>query len=290
MNSSGVNYYASVPPSYLQWFPYTIIFQALFLLWRWGVFCYFFSWLITVGYKSNVSTFFTFLTIWSFLAYNVYLFVAAISVSVEFIRINILKSRARTDLSHNYKIVTEPPKGCCGYSDNNISWYLSVHWFFFLLGNMFAVTIPLLYWPLLYRGGHLNAEDIHVHLLNGVFAFADVVLSGIPIHAWHVVYLMVFGCVYSLFSGLYFVGTQDIIYPVLNYGQNVGGAVVTCLAVIFLIIPIIYFVVFFAMYRIKLLILYRIWGSDTNEYERLSESSSPMNNYDTFPNETTPLD
>ncbi len=251
------------------------------------MFLYFFSWLITVGTRSDVSIFFTFLTIWSFLIFNLYLLVSALSVSTEFIRVNLIKSSSRSDLTHTYKLSRQSPRGCCGYADNRLSWYLSVHWFFFVLGNMFAVTIPLLYWPLLYRGGEtLTPEDFHVHLINGIFAFADIILSGIPIHFYHLLYLMIFGCIYSLFSGLYFAGTQNIIYPVLDYENHVGGAVGVCFAVIFVVIPIIYLVIFFVVYKIKMLILYRIWGTEVmEEYERLPRDQVPRNQYDTFSEE-----
>ena len=273
---------------FLQWFPYTPLFQCLYLLWRWGLFLYFFAWLISVGAKSDVSTFFTFLTIWSFIAYNLYLLVSAVSVSTEFVRIYILKSPSRSDSSsHEFKVTSQPPRGCCGYADNNLSWYLSVHWFFFLMGNMFAVTIPLLYWPALYRGGSLSAEDLHVHLINGIFAFSDVLLSGIPVYLFHLVYLAAFGCVYTLFSGLYFAGTKKVIYPVLDYECSVGKAIGLIFIIILVVIPIIYLVIFYIVYKVKMIILYKIWGKRTDSYRILAAGTEQRDNYDTFTNEST---
>ena len=236
---------------FLQCLPRNRVNQVLYLVWRWLGLIYFFSWLIGGGFESHISTYFIFLTNWSFIIFNIYLIVSAISVSVELARSSSCNSSSEEVILSEQDGSTSPPAGCCGYHDNTIPWCLSMHWFLFMLGNMAAIFVTILFWSALYRGGPLSAGSVHVHLINGIFAFIDVTTSAIPFNSLHVVYLLAYGCIFAVFSGIYFGASQKSIYPVLNYAEYPGTAVGVLLGTVLVAIPLVYLIMFFIAYLCK---------------------------------------
>ena len=128
------------------------------------------------------------------------------------------------------------------------------------MGNELAFTVSLLYWALLYSGEALDGVNANTHLINAIIALADFWICGIPIYALQVIYAVSFGAAYSIFTGLYFVGSDGIIvYSVLNYRENLGFAVVIILLTVFVVIPAVHFIIFYSQSKLKEVILYCIF-------------------------------
>lgn len=132
-----------------------------------------------------------------------------------------------------------------------------VHWVLYSIGNELSLCIMILYWSFIYRGGTVDGVNANTHLLNGILSLVDMWISGLPVYLLHVLYILVFSSVYSIFSGLYFIATGGIIYKVLDYGSNAGAAVGLYLALTFLLLPVVHFLVYL-MYLGKQWTIYRV--------------------------------
>ena len=221
---------------------------------------YFINWLVISGVSASSPTYFIFLTNWAFLVFNAYLIVAAFAVTAKYISVHLICRPPEEEFSHRYEVRTRAPAGCCGYSDNSINWYQMLQWVFYLLGTELAVTITLLYWALLYRGTTIDGVNANTHLVNGICALLEVWISGIPVNTLHVIYTMIFGSVYVIFTGLYFKESEgNIVYTVVDYKNAVGQAIGICILVVLIVVPAIHFAIFYSQYKLKELILYCIF-------------------------------
>ena len=183
-----------------------------------------------------------------------YLLIAAVSTTVSYLSVHFICKQDNRDFSREEEFAIKKPSGCCGYADNKISWYQMIHWFFFTIGNEAAFIVTILYWIVIYCGEAINGVYANVHLVNGLIAFIDFWVSGIPVNFLHFIYLVVFGAVYAVMTGIYFAATNNIIYQALDYEDGVGYALGAIIAAV-VITHIIHFFFFF-MYLGKHWMLY----------------------------------
>ena len=261
--------------SLIQWLPYKWPYQLIFLAYRWILVLYFFSWLLVSGISAGTATYFIFLTNWIFITFNMYLIIAALAVTTKFISVHLFCPPAEEEFSHKYEVKTKPLSGCCGYSDNKINWYQMIQWFFSLFGIELSLLVFFLYFILLYDGRTINGINANTHLVNGIFALIDFWVSGIPINTLHVIYPMVFGAVYCVFTGIYFVASNELsVYPILDYGNNLGRAVGLSVAIVLIVFPIFHLIIFYLQHLAKVGIMYCIFGRhqlyslDKEKYEK----------------------
>ena len=221
---------------------------------------YFFAWLIVSEVQSDGLYYFTFLTNWAFLTLNLYLLFAALSTTMTFLTVNFPCPGEGISFPEedNYPI-DKKPTGCCGYSDNRIKWYQMIHWVLFTLSTDIAFTVTVLYWTLLYRGGDVGGASANTHLVNGIVAVAEVWISGVPVQLLHFIYPMIYAVVYSVFTGIYFAASGNVVYDnVLDYGEGLGLAVGVVVGVTLVFIPLVHFI-FYLQYFAKNWILYRLF-------------------------------
>lgn len=207
---------------------------------------YFLSWLTVLTVQASQeqavqSKFFIYLTNWGFLVLNAYFLVSAVSVLLTSVCHRHLPLSPRlptilTDQSDDFKLsFTEPALVVVN----------GLHWILAILGLEYAVGITILFWaffnsPALFSYS-LSGESIHVHMLNGIVACIDMLITGLPFRILHVVYVIMFGSVYIIFSGIYYAANGiDIfgnryIYPILDYDHNPGlaaGVGVSCAVIL----------------------------------------------------------
>ena len=206
-----------------------------------------------------------------------YLIIAALAVTTKFISVHLFCPPAEEEFSHKYEVKTKPLSGCCGYSDNKINWYQMIQWFFSLLGNKLSLLVFFLYFILLYDGRTIDGVNANSHILGGLISLVDLWVTGTPTNTLHVIYPMVFGAVYCVFTGIYFVATDGrIIYPILDYDSNLGLALGVVLVVIFIVFPIFHLIIFYLQHLAKVGIMYYIFGRPQQlslEGEEKSEDS-----------------
>lgn len=244
----------------LQWLPYKWTHQILYLVYRWLLALYFLAWLIVSGVESSGPKYFVFLTNWAFITFNLYLIVAALSTTTKYLSVHFLCPAEEESFSRENDYSIEKPRGCCGYEDNSISWYQMIHWLLFTLSTDLAVGVMILYWALLHSGDDVSGINANTHLVNGLVALAEIWISGVPVNFIHFIYTIIFGVVYGIFTGVYFVISGALVYPtVLDYNDGVGLAVGAVLGVVFVLLPLMHTVVFYLQHLAKFWILYYIF-------------------------------
>ena len=209
--------------------------------------------------NSDGPSYFTFLTNWAFIAYNLYLIIAALSTTTKFLTVHVIYRQcygeAELDRVQNEDYSLKSPSGCCGYSDNKLTWYQMIHWFFFNIGNIQAFGILILYWGILYREGPVSGTSINTHLINGLISIVDLWVSGLPVNLLHLFWIMIYGAIYGIFTGVYFVISGASVYPVLDYEDGIGLAVGLVVGVTLVFLPLVHILIFYLQYLARFWIM-----------------------------------
>jgi hypothetical protein len=191
---------------------------------------------------------------------NLYLMVAAISTTWKYLSVHLIWPVGEDSFSRANDYLIEKPKGCCGYENNSISWYQMIHWLLFTLATDLAVGVMILYWSLLYDSSvPITGTNANTHLINGLVALIEIWASGVPVNLVHVLYTMVFGVIYSIFTGVYFVISDNLIYEtVLDYNNGIGLAVGAIFGVVFVLMPLVH-ILFYLQNLAKFWILHFVF-------------------------------
>lgn len=232
------------------------------MIYRWIIALFFIAWLVPVGIDdaNGGPKFFIYLTNWAFLLFNLYLLVSATAVTLQFVVHHSYdkENLSRSDLCERHNNLHGKHRVIrvlfgADYT-HEVVWYQKVQWLLITIGLENAVTIPILYWAVVYTSDDkLNGENLNVHLVNGIVALFDVWFSGIIIRLLHIVYLVIFGAMYVIFSGIYYAadGTnakhEPYIYSAIDYGDNLGEALLYIFLIVLLFLPVLHIVIF-AMY------------------------------------------
>ncbi len=235
------------------------------MIYRWIIAFYFLGWLITAGVRTADARWFIYLTNWSIVGFNIYLILAALSVTTKFVSVHIFKT-ADVEESRSTQYNFDKPIGCCGYGNNRLSWYQMIHWASFSVFGEIALAILILFWSILYSGGPVGAVSIHHHLVNGVLIVVDLLFFGVPVSLLHVIYPVSFAATYSSFNVIYWGanGTNPFngeryVYSVLDYSLNPTLAVILVVAVTLLFMPFVH-LIFYSLYLARFWLVYAIYG------------------------------
>lgn len=229
------------------WLPQKWSFQAVYLVYRWLIMLYFLVWLVVTivhAVDSIKFKYFIFLTHWGFMAWNGYLVMSTIAATAAALSPNSCRTKINQDCPKKFdtsNIGSHTPAGCCKANmDSRCVTLLEIcfklEWALFLIGGEYALVITILYWVMYAdpnSGQDLYSLDsLNLHMINGIFALVELWCAGIPVRVCHAVYSIAFGCVYILFTGLYYAAGglnpegKRFIYPFLDYGSNAKAAVV----------------------------------------------------------------
>ena len=201
-----------------------------------------------------------FLTNWSYTVLAIYLTVATI----------VCVRRALKEGSLLERPLPLPDTSDCfprGNSSQNLQdqreaplpWDLKIEWCLFAIISNFVFIITLIYFGILYprlvatRGYHVQAVDVHIHGVNSIVIVIEMFLAAYPVRLLHIIYPILYGLAYVIFSLLYFATdpVNHIVYRnVLDWrypGQTIG--VILGLALI--VIPI-FQLMLFGLYRLRL--------------------------------------
>ena len=258
----------------LQWLPPKWQVQWLFLVYRWVIALYFLGWLIDSGIQSGGPKFFIYLTNWSIILWVAYLLVAAVSATFKFIIVHLQQTAYSDHASTSDRPeLIEVSQGCCGIESDGTSWYQKIQWLLWTFGSGAAISVVILYWAAIYdEDQEVDGINANTHLTNGIVALFDIWFSGTPVRILHLVYIVLFGAAFSLFSGIYFVaGGEDpfgnrYIYTVLDYSDNPGSAAGICIAATLALLPLVHFVVY-VQYVLRVWCIRLIWKHCCNKSE-----------------------
>lgn len=166
----------------------------------------------------------------------------------------------KTNPSHSIKNAT---KSANEESRSN-PWYFKLTWILFNINIAIAPLVSIVYWALLhdYSNGDGSRDplgdgvNVNVHGMNSVLIVIDLFVSAHPIRITHIVYVIMYSLVYTVFSLIFWAaGGVDpygnrYIYPILNW-EDIPG--LTCAYLLGL--AVVLFVVqcfMYSLYRLRL--------------------------------------
>ena len=145
---------------------------------------------------------------------------------------------------------------------------MRLDWVLFNIVCLAAFTVTLVYFVGLYpQMGAFKPpliEDINLHGMNLVVVVLELILGAVPVRLVHVVYPILYGIVYTIFSLIYWSGDHTrILYPkILDW--NHPGTTASIIAGLLLVGAPLLQAVIFAIYKLKLCVYRRIYTCRVN--------------------------
>ncbi|XP_013408086.1 protein rolling stone [Lingula anatina] len=141
----------------------------------------------------------------------------------------------------------------------SIRWYMKLDWLLWTVASVCAIIVSLVIMVFAYPvlKGIPTPVDFQVHVANTILVLIDTIVAGYPVRILHVVYVHAYGCVYVVFSVIYWaVDHTNVMYPVL-LDWNGPGYTFISLGVVFLIVMPLLQLIYYGIFRLKLYCLKR---------------------------------
>ncbi|XP_046568099.1 uncharacterized protein LOC124276516 [Haliotis rubra] len=164
------------------------------------------------------------------------------------------------DKENNVKIIdgTKPDLNASNPDIDNstaiLPWYSKISWILSNILSSFAIIVTAIFFGVLYTPtAGISLEDLNVHALNTVFIVVDNFISARPVRLLHVIYPVLYGIVYVLFSLIFWaVDHRNVIYPIVLDWNNVGLTLGVTSGIVVLTFVLHSFQ--FGLYRLKLFV------------------------------------
>ncbi|CAG5134972.1 unnamed protein product [Candidula unifasciata] len=143
--------------------------------------------------------------------------------------------------------------------EENIQWYLKVLWLLTTFGFDSAILVTALYWTLVFDGAIKTFLTVATHAINSVYVLMDIFLIAAPVRLLHIVYPIMYGLAYTLFTFMYHIygGTnkksEPFIYKPLDWSK-LHSALTVSLGSVFVGVPAVHLLQF-GLYALRLHIL-----------------------------------
>nr|XP_022300510.1 protein rolling stone-like isoform X2 [Crassostrea virginica] len=128
-------------------------------------------------------------------------------------------------------------------------WNYKLSWVLNNMSHPTALLIALSYWTMLSQHYSIKLWTINKHGVNLLYTLLLVALTSKPIKFQHVYIPMVFSFVYLLFTWIYFLVTDELVYKFLDW-NNPGKAILLTFLFVFVCTPM-SFLFFFGIYKLK---------------------------------------
>ncbi|XP_058981115.1 protein rolling stone isoform X2 [Musca domestica] len=148
---------------------------------------------------------------------------------------------------------------CPTYFDNKPK-VLKVYWCSHWCVLVVATVITFMYWLFIFPNDNANASDLYnlwAHGFNSILMVLDHMLVAFPTRLLHVVYPLILGLVYAIFSLIYYLaGGVDVngnpyIYEILDWSQP-GWATLMIFGC--LVLVVIFSFLLFCLYKLRTMI------------------------------------
>eukprot|EP00164_Ancoracysta_twista_P001122 GFYU01001473.1.p1 GENE.GFYU01001473.1~~GFYU01001473.1.p1 ORF type:complete len:281 (+),score=89.46 GFYU01001473.1:90-932(+) len=181
---------------------------------------YLLSWVIVAGVEQdNEGKLFMYLT-----------YLSALVISVWFLYSGVLTYLFAKDpeviTSGKGKVAAE-----WQYRTNNLA----------LIGPFLIVVV---YWGVIYTGGHVTAYNVHVHGINFVQTLADFFLSRTEFSIGNAWVTYIYGITYLIFTVIFYGAGgnntmgKPYVYTFLDYGNNPTTAVIYVFGIVLIVFPL----------------------------------------------------
>ena len=153
------------------------------------------------------------------------------------------------------------------HKDDQVTWYMKITWVLADILYVFALVVTIVYFTALYPlVGETNFIDINVHGINSVFVLLDAFLVARPVRLLHIVYPLIYGAIYVLFSTVYWSTNKEVnvLYPgVLDWNHPTQTAIVIS-GLCFIALPLLH-MLHFGIYRLRLFMFRKMYEVDFEE-------------------------
>ena len=138
--------------------------------------------------------------------------------------------------------------------------FLSLHFFSIPILPSTLLQVTLIYFPfLLPLAMKENPEfaasplDINIHGVNTIIMLLDNFFTAIPARLLHVIYPIIYGAIYVIFSAIYFAFDPEnhIVYPGLLDWRSPGVTIAVTIVVVGVLLPLIQ-LAWYGWYRLRL--------------------------------------
>ena len=202
-----------------------------------------------------------FLTNWSFTVLAMYLTVAAVVVVRRSPRDGTILERPQPLPDHTScaPCVENGSTDPDAPIERPLPWDIKLTWCLFAIISNFVFIITLIYFGILYPrlvkeyDYTLKATDLHIHGINSVVIIIEMFLAAYPVRLLHVIYPILYGLAYVLFSLFYFASdtTNRIVYKNVLDWRYPGPTIGIILALAFIVIPL-FQLALFGIYRLRM--------------------------------------
>ncbi|XP_048741364.2 protein rolling stone-like [Ostrea edulis] len=157
-------------------------------------------------------------------------------------------------------------------SQTGMSWYCKLSWVLHNISHPTALLIALSYWTMLSNFYTIKIWTINKHGINLLYTFLLLIFTSKPIKFQHVYFPMVFSFLYLLFTWMYFLATDDVIYSFLNWNKP-GKSIMLTILYVFVCTPLAHFSIF-GTYKLKQYFKQKCSSEKTVGDTRISDTES----------------
>lgn len=152
-----------------------------------------------------------------------------------------------------------------------------IYWSIHNTSMILSLLITLMYWTVIHTPEKpLDTTNFFTHACNSIFMFIDFVIVAHPIRLMHVVWPLLAGTLYGLFTLIYYLaGGEDpdgypFIYPMMDWSKP--GLVIPVVFGIMIFIVLLHTSVFW-MYRLRVFVFKKYFVKDAAMEEERGQSN-----------------
>lgn len=163
--------------------------------------------------------------------------------------------------AEEHEIVTKADDTTSVTSGNHFPIYFIVTWVLYDIVSLGAFLVTLVYYAILWPNredkGPAQLDDIQVHGVNSVLILIEHCLSAVPVRILHVIYPMIYGLIYVIFSIFLWVSDNNhISYPEVLDWNDPGQSILMIVAIAIVVFPLLQ-LIFYCIYKLKVYYLQR---------------------------------
>lgn len=163
--------------------------------------------------------------------------------------------------SEENEIVTKADDTNLVTNDNKFPIYFTAVWILYNIASLGSFLVTIVYyavlWPNREDKGPAQLDDIQVHGINSVLILIEHCISAVPIRILHVIYPMIYGLVYVIFSIFLWISDDNhISYPEVLDWNDPGQSIIILVLIAVVVFPLLQ-LIFFGIYKLKIYLLQR---------------------------------
>ena len=147
-----------------------------------------------------------------------------------------------------------------------LPWYVQAYWFLGNVTQVFAIIVTVVYFVALYPSlrkiyGDVSLEDLNLHGFNTAMLLVDIAVCARPVRLLHVLYPVLYGAAYAIFSVIYWSldPQNNVLYENVLDWNHVGVTIGVVLGLCVVGVPLLQ-LSHFGVYKLRLCLYRKIYG------------------------------